>query len=48
MMFGVVSIIKPHPVVELVITAHAPGDRLVWVASIVTIVPVQIERLWPK
>src|SRR5438045_2637485 len=33
MMFGVVSIIQPDPIVELVITAHPPGDRLVWVPS---------------
>src|SRR5437762_8116068 len=40
MMFGVVTVIKPDPVIEFVITAHPPGDRVVGIAAIMPIVAV--------
>src|SRR5437763_5357584 len=42
MMFGVVTIKEPEPVVELVVTAHTPGDRLIGVSAIMEVVTVQI------
>src|SRR5207247_2590529 len=44
MMFRVVAVIKPRPVIELVVRAHAPCNRLVWVAAVVAIVAVQIRE----
>ena len=44
MVFCVVAIVKPGPVIQLPIGAHAPGDRLVWIAAVVSIVAVQIRE----
>ena len=33
MMFGVVAVEEPNPVVELVVAAHTPGDRFVGIAG---------------
>ena len=48
MMFGVVTVIKPSPVVKLVVRAHAPGDRLVRIAAVMTVIPVQIRQAVAK
>ncbi len=48
MMFGVVTIIKPDPVIELVITAHAPRNRLVRIATVMAVVAVQIREAVAK
>ena len=40
MMFGMVAIVKPGPIVELVVAAYAPGERLVRIAAIVPIIPI--------
>jgi len=42
--FGVVSVVEPDPVVKLVVTAHAPRDRLVWIAAVMPVIPVQIGK----
>src|SRR6478672_13442817 len=44
MMFGMVAIIEPRPVIELAVGAHAPGNRLVWIASVMPVVAVQIRE----
>ncbi len=44
MMLSVVTVIKPDPIVELIVTAHAPGDRFVGVSAVVAIVAVQIRK----
>src|SRR5258706_4801711 len=44
MMFRVVAVVEPGPVVKLFITAHAPRDRLVGFAAIMPIVSVQIRE----
>ena len=41
-MLRVVAVVEPGPVVELVVGAHAPGERLIRVTSIVPVIPVQI------
>src|SRR5438094_10627730 len=48
MMFGVVTIIKPDPVIELVITAHAPRNRLIRIAAVMPVVAVQIRQAVTK
>ena len=44
MMLGVVTVIEPKPVVELVITADAPGDRLVGVTPEMEVVAVEVGK----
>lgn len=44
MMLGVVAVIKPGPVVELVVAAHAPGEGFIRVSAVVAIIPVQIRE----
>ena len=44
MMFGVVSVVKPDPVVELVIAAHAPRNRLVRISAVMPVITVQIRQ----
>ncbi len=48
MMFGVITITKPDPVIELVITAHAPRNRLVRIATAMAVVAVQIREAVAK
>src|SRR5437667_11017219 len=48
MMFGVVTVKEPDPVIELVITAHAPRNRLVRIAPVMPIVAVQIRQTVTK
>jgi hypothetical protein len=44
MMFRVVAVVEPGPVVNLFITTHAPRDRLVRITSVMPIVSVQIRE----
>ena len=37
MMFGMVAIVKPDPVVALVVAAYAPGQRLIRITAIVPV-----------
>src|SRR5205814_9061781 len=48
MMFGVVTVKEPGPVVKLVITAHAPRNWLVRIAPVMPIVAVQIRQAVTK
>ena len=48
MMFGMVAIVKPRPVIELAVGAHAPGNRLVGIAPVMPIVAVQIREAVAK
>src|SRR5947207_15794662 len=48
MMFCVVAIVKPGPVIDLAIGAHTPGNRLVGIASVMPIVAVQIREAVTK
>ena len=40
MMFCVVAVVKPGPIINLAVGAYAPGDRLVRIATIVAIIAV--------
>src|SRR5436190_15543908 len=48
MMFCMVAIVEPDPVIEFVITAHPPGDRVVGTSAIMPIVSVQIRQAVAK
>ena len=48
MMFGMVAIVEPRPVIELAIGAHAPGNRLVGIAPVMPIVAIQIREAVTK
>ena len=48
MMFCVVAIVEPDPVIELVVTAHPPGNRVGGIAAVVPIVAVQIRQAVAK
>ena len=39
---GVISVKKPDPVVKLVITTYAPGHRFIGIASVMTVIAVEI------
>src|SRR5437764_6344047 len=38
MMFGVVAVVKPCPIIELPVGAHPPGYRFFWVAAIMPVI----------
>ena len=44
MVLGVVAVIKPNPVVKFIVTAHAPRHRLVRIAAVMPIVPIQVRE----
>src|SRR5207249_4575350 len=46
--FRMVAVIKPGPVVELVVGAHTPGERLIRITTIVPVVPVQVGKAVTK
>src|ERR1043166_988866 len=48
MMFGVVPVIKPRPVIELSIGAYAPCNRHVGIAPVLPIIAVQIREAVAK
>src|SRR6187401_2841626 len=48
MMFCMVAVVEPCPVVELAIGAHAPCDRFVRVATVMPVVAVQIGKAVAK
>src|SRR3954469_4223967 len=48
MMFGMVAIVEPCPVIELAVGAHAPGNRLVGIASVMSVVAIQIREAVAK
>src|SRR5205823_7977757 len=48
MMFGVVTVKEPGPVVKLAVGAHAPRNRLVRIAPVMPIVAVQIRQAVAK
>lgn len=41
-MFCVIAVVEPCPVINLAVGAHAPGDRLVRIATVVAVIAVQI------
>ena len=43
-MFGVVTIVKPRPVIQLPVSAYAPRNRLVGIAAVMPIVAVQVRE----
>jgi hypothetical protein len=41
-MFCVVAVVEPCPVINLAVGAHAPGDRLIRIATVMAVIAVQI------
>src|SRR6476660_9487506 len=48
MMFGMVAIVEPRPVIELAVGAHAPGNRLIGIAAVMPVVAIQIREAVAK
>ena len=48
MMLRVMAVKKPNPIVKLVLTAHAPGERLVRVTAIVAVVAIKVGKAMAK
>ena len=47
-MFGVVAVVEPDPIIKLVITADAPGDRLIGISTVMSVVAVQVGKTMPE
>src|SRR5262245_48001394 len=48
MMFRMKAVVEPRPVIQLAVSAHAPGNRLVGITSIMPVVSVQIREAMAK
>src|SRR5678816_1940966 len=44
MMLRMVPVVEPSPVIKPVIRAHTPGERFVWITSIVPVIAIQIGK----
>src|SRR4029077_748745 len=44
MVFGVVAVVEPCPVIELAVGAHSPCNRLVGIATIMAVIAVEIRK----
>src|SRR5262245_26041737 len=47
-MFGMIAVVEPDPVIEFVVTAHTPSNWFVRIAAIVTVVAVEIRQAVTK
>src|SRR3954449_1161635 len=43
-MLRVKAVVEPGPVVELAVDTYAPGDRLIRITAVVTIVTIQVRK----
>ena len=48
MMFGMVAIVEPRPVIDLAGGAHALGNRLIGIAAVMPVVAIQIREAVAK
>jgi hypothetical protein len=48
MVFGMVTIVKKEPVVQFVVRAYAPSDRLVGIAPVVEEIAVEVRATVPQ
>src|SRR6516164_1405817 len=48
MVLGMVSVVKPEQIIQFVIRAYTPGDRLVRVAAIMKEITVQVGAAVPQ
>src|SRR5215472_10196691 len=44
MVFSVVTVVEPRPVIELAVRAHAPGNRFIGIAPVMSVVTVQVRE----
>src|SRR5215475_7879473 len=48
MMFGVIAVVKPSPVIKFAVGAHTPCNRLVGIATVMPVIAVQIGEAVAK
>ena len=48
MMLGMIAVIKEEPVIDPAVTTHAPGDRLIGIAAVMTKITVQVTEAVTK
>jgi len=48
MMFGVISVIEENPVIDFAIAANTPGNRFVWIATVMTEVAIKVTEAVPE
>ena len=48
MVFGMVAIVKKKPVVQFMVGAYAPRDRLVGIAPVMEEIAVQVRATMPQ
>ncbi len=48
MMFSMITVVEPSPVVQLVVTAYSPRDRFVRISAVMPVVPIQVRETVPK
>jgi hypothetical protein len=39
-----IAVVEPCPVIELAVGAHAPGNRLVRIATVMAVIAVEIRK----
>ena len=47
-MLGVKAVVEPDPIIKLVVTADAPGDRFIGISTVMSVVTVQIGKTMPE
>src|SRR5215468_7426668 len=48
MMFGVVAVVEPRPVIHFSVGAYAPCNRLIGIAPVMPVVTVQVREAMAK
>ena len=48
MMFGVVAVVEPDPIIKLLIAADAPRDRFIRISPVMPVVSVQVGKTVPE
>ena len=46
--FGVVAVVEPDPIIKLVIAADAPGDRFIRISTVMPVIAVQVGKTVPE
>src|SRR5215471_16584059 len=42
MMFRMITVVKPRPVIDPAVGTHAPRNRFIWIATVMPIITIQI------
>ncbi len=46
--FGVVAVVEPDPIIKLLIAANAPRDRFIRISTVMPVVAVQVGKTVPE